>query len=67
MTNVVQVDNEAGVTWLTLNAPQVGNVINAAMISELQGALAQANADPTCRVIILRAQGADFCKGLDLA
>jgi len=67
MSNIVQVDNDAGVTWLTLCTPQVGNVLNAALIAALQGALAQANGDPACRVIVLRAQGADFCKGLDLA
>lgn len=67
MTNVVQVENDGGVFWVTLTAPQVGNVLNAVLIDRLRQAVAQANADPTCRVIVLRAQGADFCKGLDLA
>ncbi|MGB0561885.1 MAG: enoyl-CoA hydratase/isomerase family protein [Spirulinaceae cyanobacterium] len=55
-----------GVAEITLADPERGNALSAALIEGLSGALAQANANPDCRAIVLSAQGNAFCQGLDL-
>jgi enoyl-CoA hydratase len=42
------------------------NAINRAMPGEIRAAVAEANADPTVRVIMLRGAGRSFCAGYDL-
>ncbi|MCW2916808.1 MAG: enoyl-CoA hydratase [Actinomycetia bacterium] len=57
-----------GVTQLTLNRPQAGNSISAALREELISRLGEASADPRVRVVVLTATGArHFCTGADLA
>ena len=57
---------ENAVCTLTLNRPDRLNAINAAMIAELNAALADANADDAVRAIVLRGAGRAFCSGDDL-
>jgi 2-(1,2-epoxy-1,2-dihydrophenyl)acetyl-CoA isomerase len=57
---------ENGVTWLTLNRPQVRNAINAGMRERLIALLAEASADPDVRAVVLTATGDGFCTGADL-
>jgi enoyl-CoA hydratase/carnithine racemase len=62
---------EAGFEWsagsgigrLCLARPDDGNTVSLAMIRGLQSALAELEADPEVRVILLEAQGEDFCLG----
>jgi enoyl-CoA hydratase len=42
------------------------NAINLAMPGEIRAAVAEANADPAVRVIVLRGAGRSFCAGYDL-
>jgi enoyl-CoA hydratase len=51
---------------VTLNRPQRLNAINRAMPGEIQAAVAQANADESVHVIVLRGAGRAFCAGYDL-
>jgi enoyl-CoA hydratase len=51
---------------ITLNRPERLNAINATMTRELRQAVADANADPDVRVIILSGAGRAFCAGYDL-
>ena len=65
MTTVLSTVENA-VCSLTLNRPDRLNAINAAMIAELNAALADANADDAVRAIVLRGAGRAFCSGDDL-
>jgi methylglutaconyl-CoA hydratase len=69
-----------GVLTLTLNRPEKRNALNGAVIEALTAALSEARegresggspegedpAAPAIRVILLRAEGGDFCAGADL-
>jgi enoyl-CoA hydratase len=52
--------------WISLNRPEKLNAINARMVSELNLALDQAEADDAVRVIILNGEGKAFSAGFDL-
>lgn len=66
-TQHILVDDAApGVRVLTLNRPQQRNALNMALIEQLCDAIAQAEAEPACRVAILTGAGPAFCAGLDL-
>jgi methylglutaconyl-CoA hydratase len=51
---------------VTLNRPEKRNALNQEMVDALKQALTKAAADPSAKVIILRAQGEAFCAGADL-
>jgi enoyl-CoA hydratase len=55
-----------GITLVTLARPEARNALTLDMAGRLAAALAEAGADPGCRVIVLAAQGGAFCAGLDL-
>ena len=55
-----------GVARVTMNRPEVANALDAAMITDLDAALARAEADETVRVIVLAGEGRHFCSGHDL-
>ncbi len=52
--------------YITLARPARLNAIDAAMPGEIRRAVAEANADPAVRVIILAGEGRAFCAGYDL-
>ena len=56
----------AGVRTLTLARPAKRNALDARLIAELTTALADAAAADDVRVLLLRADGPDFCAGADL-
>jgi 2-(1,2-epoxy-1,2-dihydrophenyl)acetyl-CoA isomerase len=51
---------------ITLNRPDRLNALNTAMHGALMAALAEAEADPDCRAIMLTGAGRGFCAGQDL-
>jgi methylglutaconyl-CoA hydratase len=54
-------------TWLTINRPDVRNAINNQLLGDIHDAIAQAEAEPGTRVIVLTASGdRAFCAGGDL-
>lgn len=55
-----------GVLSITLNRPEVRNAMSLAMVNELTQVLAQAEQDPSVRVVVLRGAGGHFCAGGDL-
>jgi enoyl-CoA hydratase/carnithine racemase len=57
---------ERGAAWITLNRPKSRNALSQALLDELAGHLAAAEADPTVRCIVLTGAGAAFCGGGDL-
>jgi enoyl-CoA hydratase/carnithine racemase len=57
------VKQESGILSLTLNRPECGNLITMEMIATLRQSLLDLSSDT--RVVVLRANGPDFCKGRD--
>jgi methylglutaconyl-CoA hydratase len=52
---------------IILNRPEKRNALSSELVRELTNAFEQAEADPTVKVIILKAEGETFCAGADLA
>jgi enoyl-CoA hydratase/carnithine racemase len=59
------IDN--GVLTLRLNRPAKKNALTKAMYAQLTVDLARASADEAVRVVVISAEGADFCAGNDIA
>jgi enoyl-CoA hydratase/carnithine racemase len=55
-----------GVCHVALAAGANGNAINFDLIDGLTEAIDAAEGDETCRAVVLSAEGAAFCRGLDL-
>lgn len=66
MTGTAISRRDGGVRTITLNRPERLNAINADLLSDLDAALAEGNADPETKVIILCGEGRAFCAGDDL-
>jgi enoyl-CoA hydratase/carnithine racemase len=59
-------DVRPGVRRIVLRRPDVLNAMNADLVGQLHEALAGAEADARCRVVVLTGAGRGFCAGLDL-
>ncbi len=66
-TGPLAVDRSGGVLTLTLSRPDKRNALDPALVAALRHAFIDAAADPDTHVILLRAEGPDFCAGADLA
>jgi 2-(1,2-epoxy-1,2-dihydrophenyl)acetyl-CoA isomerase len=64
--NPVLIARRAGYRMLTLNRPQRLNAFNEDMHRDLTEAIAEADADETCRALLLTGAGRAFCTGQDL-
>lgn len=51
---------------LTLNRPQVHNAFDDELIDLLQASLTKIDQDKDCRIVIINANGKNFCAGADL-
>lgn len=60
-------ERQGDLALVTLNRPDKGNVFDDALARELEEAFLLAEQDIDAKVVLLRAQGADFCVGDDLA
>jgi 2-(1,2-epoxy-1,2-dihydrophenyl)acetyl-CoA isomerase len=63
----VLVETHAGYRLVTLNRPQRLNSFNETMHRALMAALTDAEADSTCRALLLTGAGRGFCAGQDLS
>lgn len=61
----ISLEIEDGLGRLTLNRPPL-NILNIAMIEELEEALAEAAQEPTLRLLLLQAEGKLFSAGVDI-
>lgn len=52
--------------WITLNLPEKHNALSRELCEGLAARLADAEADPTVRMVLLGAVGRSFCAGADL-
>ena len=62
----ITVENRDGYRQITLNRPERLNALTAAMADALVAALDAAEADPSCRALLLTGAGRGFCAGQDL-
>jgi len=63
----VLVESRQGYRLITLNRPSRLNSFNEAMHLALRAALAEAEADNSCRSVLLTGSGRGFCAGQDLS
>lgn len=63
----IRVEQGEGLAVITLARPEKRNAMDEVMIAELQLALSLLDDDPETRVVLLRADGPDFCSGADLS
>ena len=61
------VERRGPVGWLIFNRPEVGNAMDARMMTELEEAWRELDADPAVRVIVNTGEGKNFQTGLDVA
>jgi 2-(1,2-epoxy-1,2-dihydrophenyl)acetyl-CoA isomerase len=66
MSELVLVDRGAGFRTLSLNRPDKLNAIDDGLTEALRAAIADAEADPACRALVLTGAGRGFCAGADL-
>src|SRR6188474_1206245 len=62
----VIVDVRSGYRVITLNRPDKLNAFNEAMHQELRKAIDEAEADESCRALLITGAGRGFCTGQDL-
>ena len=62
-TDFTLYENRGGAAWITLNRPENRNALSAGLVNELYGHIADANADPAVRCIVLTGAGPAFCAG----
>ena len=60
-------DDANAIATLTLNRPDKSNALSEGMIDALEERIREVVADPSIRVIVLAANGKNFCAGHDLA
>ena len=63
----ILVEQRPGYRIVTLNRPQRLNAFNETMHRALKTALDEAEADTSCRALLLTGAGRGFCTGQDLA
>jgi 2-(1,2-epoxy-1,2-dihydrophenyl)acetyl-CoA isomerase len=66
MTDDIRVENHDSWRKFSFNAPARLNAVNAAMLTRLLAALDEAEADPSCRALLLTGEGRGFCAGQEL-
>ncbi len=62
----LQIERDGSVAVLWLARPEKLNALNRALWDAIPAAVAQLDADPDVRVIVLAGQGKAFCAGIDL-
>lgn len=66
MSDLVLTARHDAVVHLTLNAPERRNALSSALRRDLFDRLAEIEADPTCRAVVLSGAGGCFCAGGDI-
>jgi isohexenylglutaconyl-CoA hydratase len=62
---VIRIEDRGAFVFATLDAPATRNALSDAMVSDLADAIAQAEAQPQCRALVIRGAGGSFCAGGD--
>jgi trans-feruloyl-CoA hydratase/vanillin synthase len=64
--DVVKVEFDNGVAWVSLNRPEKRNCLNPTINRRMHEVLDDLEADERCKVLVLTGEGAAFCAGMDL-
>jgi enoyl-CoA hydratase len=64
---LVDYSTDRGIARIALNSPRNRNALSAALVAQLDQALAEATADDSVRAVELTHTGSTFCAGADLA
>jgi trans-feruloyl-CoA hydratase/vanillin synthase len=64
--NVVSVELEQGVAWVSLSRPEKRNCMNPALNATMHEVLDDLEVDDRCRVLVLTGEGTSFSAGMDL-
>ena len=64
---MIKTETTGAIARITLARPEKRNAMDDGMIAELREALADAAAESDARVVVITAEGPDFCAGMDLA
>lgn len=67
MSDTIRVERRNGYRVLTINRPERMNALDRATVIGLTEELAQAEADESCRAVIVTGTGRAFCAGADLS
>jgi 2-(1,2-epoxy-1,2-dihydrophenyl)acetyl-CoA isomerase len=67
MNDSIRTESGAGYRVITLNRPERMNALDATTLQLLLAALEQAEADESCRALLLTGTGRAFCAGADLS
>ena len=67
MLQRIRVEESDGVVVVSLARPEKRNALDDQLLDELHHALLDADADEATRVVLIRADGPDFCSGADLS
>ena len=62
----IEVEQDGGLAWLTLNRPDELNALNGQLVDDLCDYFDGLRSDTTTRVVALRGAGRAFCAGIDL-
>jgi enoyl-CoA hydratase/carnithine racemase len=63
----LRIERAGPVGWLVFDRPEVGNAMDAAMLTALEGAWSELDEDPAVRVVVNTGEGSAFQTGLDVA
>lgn len=63
---VLQIEERAGVAWLTMNRPERLNALDPALTTALRDYFEGLTARSSARVVVLQGAGRAFCAGLDI-
>ena len=66
MTDAILSERRGAIAWLSLNRPQIHNAFDDALIAAFTETLAQVEADPAVRAVVLTGNGSCFSAGADL-
>ena len=66
MVSGLRIDDGGAVRTLTIDRPDVRNALTVALRQGLAAALAEADADPAVRVVVITGAGGTFCSGGDI-
>lgn len=63
----LSLEKRGPIAWLTLRRPETGNAVDASFVAELAQACEAVETDDKLRVVVVTAQGDNFCRGWDAA
>lgn len=66
MSDAIHFECNEGVARLCLNRPEIKNALSVAMCERVRDIVQQLRDDVTCRVLLIEANGTDFCSGADM-